>query len=200
MGGLQALFYAKKFPVKKLILWSAITGKYTINQASANSLLGKIILSKKGKKLISFLLKISTSVFPKTTIRSFLQAEADIDEKEITKISNEIINCSEKKNEFKQFVYTLTPMSSIYDGMMQEVAYATAFSNINWFSISCPTLAIYSKVDKDVGIEHAEKLEKEIKALKMIKINGAGHFVWWGNDGDKVKNHTLRFLFEDDEF
>ncbi len=108
------------------------------------------------------------------------------------------MNCSEKKKEFKQYVYTLTPMDKLYNDMMAEVAYATALANIDWSSISCPTLAIYSKVDKDVGIEHAEKLEKEIRTIEMIKINGAGHFVWWGNDGDKVKKTTLNFLSERD--
>ena len=49
MGGLSALYYAKKYPTQSLILWSAVTGPYIVNQESADSPLGKLVLSESGK-------------------------------------------------------------------------------------------------------------------------------------------------------
>ena len=104
MGGLSALYYAQKHPTKSLVLWSAVTGKYDVNEDAANSGLGKLVLSDKGKKMASWLLLTSAKLFPKPTIRTFLKTEADLDNKQRRMIAKQVVRNPESKREFMIFV------------------------------------------------------------------------------------------------
>ncbi len=194
MGGLSALYYASKYPTKSLVLWSAITGKYEVNAASANSFLGKLVLSEKGKKWISKLLKASAKYFPKTTIKAFLKTEADLTRKEKNTIAREVLNSPESKRTFMLFIESMTPMDAFYEGMLDEVRKAQQLEHTDWSKIKCPTYAVHSTVDIDVSMEHPKRLEKMIPNLTMEYVKAGGHFVWWGKEGEQVKLNTIRFL------
>ncbi len=194
MGGLSALYYASKYPTRSLVLWSAITGKYEVNKASADSFLGKLVLNEKGKNLISWLLKVSARYFPKMTIKAFLKTEADLTQKEKNKIAKEVVNTSKSKSDFMLFIDSMTPMGAFYEGMMDEVRKAQQLKETDWSKIKCPTYAVHSTVDIDVSMDHPKRLEEMIPNLTMEYVKAGGHFVWWGKEGEKVKLHTIRFL------
>lgn len=194
MGGLSALYYASKYPTRSLVLWSAVTGKYEVNTTSANSFLGKLVLSKKGKKWISKLLKASAKYFPKTTIKAFLKTEADLTRKEKNTIAREVLNTPESKRAFMRFIDSMTPMDAFYEGMLDEVRKAQQLEHTDWSKIKCPTYAVHSTVDIDVGMEHPKRLEKMIPNLTIEYVKAGGHFVWWGKEGEQVKSNTIRFL------
>nr|WP_299339203.1 alpha/beta hydrolase [Allomuricauda sp.] len=196
MGGVSALYYAKKFPTKSLVLWSAITGKYKVNKESANSALGRLVLSKRGKRIVSLMLLISARFFPKKTIRSFLKTEANLSAKEERKIAEQVVNNPNSKHEFILFIKSMTPMEALYEGMMNEVKLATELNDVDWTTINCPTLVVHSTVDIDVSIEHAERLKKMIRDCTIKYVVAGGHFVWWGNEGEMVKKTTQNFLME----
>ncbi|WP_299363177.1 alpha/beta hydrolase [Winogradskyella sp.] len=196
MGGLSALYYAKNHPTQSLVLWSAITGKYIVNEKSANSSLGKLVLSNRGKGIISWLLKKSAHYFPKLTIKEFLKTEADLTNEEKENIANEIVKNPEDLKEFKIFIQSMTPMSKLYDGMMDEVKKATHLKSVDWSTIDCPTFAVHSKVDIDVPISHAKRLQETINNIQIKYVKAAGHFVWWGKEGREVKEATKDFLKE----
>ncbi len=196
MGGLSALYYASKYPTKSLVLWSAVTGNYQVNEASANSLLGKLILNKSGKKLISWLLNKSAMFFPKMTIETFLKTEADLDKQERKALAREIMADPQSKQEFMQFMDALTPMESLYNGMMDEVRKAQNLEAMDWTKIKCPTYAVHSTIDIDVGMDHPKRLEQMIPDIRMEYVRAGGHFVWWGDEGNEVKKNTIIFLNE----
>ncbi|WMX13265.1 alpha/beta hydrolase [Aureispira sp. CCB-E] len=196
MGGLSALYYAQKYPTQSLVLWSSVSGKYCINEQAANSGLGRLVLSKSGKNIISWLLLTSAKLFPKKTIETFLKTEADLDRQERILLAKQIVQNQSRKKEFMTFVKSMTPMGALYEGMMDEVAKAANLQTVDWTNITCPTFAVHSIVDIDVSIEHAQRLEKMIPAIKMMYVRAGGHFVWWGEEGEQVKHATKDFLLK----
>ena len=194
MGGLSALYYACKYPTKSLVLWSAVTGQYQVNEESANSSLGKLVLKKSGKRLISWMLKISARLFPKMTIETFLKTEADLNQKERRKIAKEVILDRQSKEEFMLFVESLIPMDALYEGMMDEVNKAQHLKLVDWTAVECPTYAVHSTIDIDVSADHPKRLEEQIPNLKMEYVRAGGHFVWWGDEGKCIKKNTIQFL------
>ncbi|MGB0525492.1 MAG: alpha/beta fold hydrolase [Flammeovirgaceae bacterium] len=194
MGGLSALYYAKKYPTKSLVLWSAVTGSYKVNEAAAKSGLGKLVLSNKGKKIISWLLVTSAKLFPKETISTFLKTEAILTHQERKAIAKQVVKNPESKREFLIFVDSMTPMDLLYDGMMDEIQKARELKTIDWTTIHCPTFAVHSTIDPDVPIEHAKRLEAMLPNIEMMYVKAGGHFVWWGDEGEQVKKATANFL------
>ncbi|MGD1890478.1 MAG: alpha/beta fold hydrolase [Cyclobacteriaceae bacterium] len=194
MGGLFALYYAEKYPTKSLVVWCGVSGKYVINEESANSTIGKLVLSKNGKKLVSSLLKFSAKFFPKSSIEIFLKASANLDKKQRKAIAKQVVNNPESKKEFLLFVESMTPMDAVYEGTMDEAYKAAELEDVDWSTIECPTFAVYSTVDIDVTLDHAERLEKMIPNIQMKYVVAGVHYVWWGNEGEEVKQATTDFL------
>ena len=154
------------------------------------------MLSNSGKKVVSWLLKASARLFPKSTIRAFLKTEADLTKKEQRKIAKEVVSNPESRREFDIFVESMTPMDALYEGMMDEVEKAQELGATDWTNIECPTYAVHSTIDIDVGLDHPKRLERMIPNLHMDYVKAGGHFVWWGDEGQQVKLNTLRFLDE----
>ena len=194
MGGLAALYYAQKYEVSSLVLWSAITGKYTVNQESINSPLGRLIMSDQGKALLSWAMARSARWFPAATVRSFVETEAYLDKETIRSIATTVASDPVEKTRMIQFVESLTPMNKIYAGMMDEVEKAGQKDNILWQEITMPILAVASKVDKDVSIEHIARIASKLKHAQVKYVQAAGHFVWWGEEGKEIIDDTLKFF------
>lgn len=194
MGGLSALYYAQKYPTKSLVLWSAVTGEYQVSKEATDSLFGKLVMSNYGKRILSLLLLASAKIFPKLTIQALLETEADLKKKKIEEIAKQVVKNPERKREFILFIESITPMDSLYQGMMSEVEKTKQLPAVNWENISSPVLAVYSTVDKDVSIDHAQRLDEMIPDLKLIYVEAGGHFVWWGEEGEKVIKKTINFF------
>ena len=77
---------------------------------------------------------------------------------------------------------------------MDEVEKAAELVTTDWSDITCPTFVVHSTIDIDVSIDHAKRLEAMIPEIKMLYVTGGGHFVWWGNEGEKVKEATKNFF------
>lgn len=193
MGGLSGLYYAERYPVKSLVLWSAVTGPYKVNQASVESPLGRLVMSDKGKSLVSWLMVRSAVLFPKATIASFINAEAELTKEKIQTISREISKDKTQKRRMIQFVESMAPMNKIYPGMMDELLKSSDDDGVTWSSIEAPVLAIGSIVDKDVSIDHLNRVQEKLKAT-IIRVENAGHFIWWGDESDMVYEETLNFI------
>ncbi|NEQ50429.1 MAG: alpha/beta hydrolase, partial [Leptolyngbya sp. SIO3F4] len=154
MGGLSALYYAQKYPTRSLVLWSAVTGPYVVQQEAATSGLGKLVLSKSGKKLVSWLLHLSAKYFPQQTIRTFLKTEAILTPAESKAIGRQVVENPASKREFRIFIESMLPMDALYTGMMDEVEKATRLSEPDWSDIMRPIYAVHSTLDQDFTIDH----------------------------------------------
>jgi hypothetical protein len=54
-----------------------------------------------------------------------------------------------------------------YDGMIDDVEKAKRLIEIDWASLVCPVLAVHSTIDKDVTIDHAERLERDVPGITI---------------------------------
>ncbi len=194
MGGLSSLYYAQNFPVKSMVLWSAVTGEYHPNQESVDSPLGKLVMTNKGKDAISWIMVKSAKFFPKATIKSFLKTEADLEQNEAKELIDLIVKDKNEKLRFTKFVNSMSPMSKLYEGMMDEIKKSASPHSFNWNKIDMPVLACHSIIDKDVGYEHFIRLKRNLINGEFLSVRAGGHFVWWGIDGKNVIRETTEFL------
>jgi pimeloyl-ACP methyl ester carboxylesterase len=193
MGGLAALYYAQLYPVKSMVLWSAVTGTYHPNQDATESLLGKLFMTDKGKDFISWMMDRSARLFPKATVRALLKAESNLSKEEMKQVIDSLMDGEEKKR-FIQFISSLAPMSQLYTGMMDEVQKSASEQQITWEQLRMPILAIHSSVDEDVGMEHFQRLKDHLPHGEYMEVRAGGHFVWWGAEGKEVIKRTVAFF------
>lgn len=193
MGGVSALLYTQKYGAKKLLLWSAITNRYLPNPESTNSILGKLVMKNSIKDIVSYLLMRSVQIMPITTSVEFFFASTNVSKSLLKSQVVLMMKNKETKMEFQNFVKTMSPMSYMYNGMMKEVEMAQ-YLNIDLSKIETPCFAIHSSLDKDVPISHLEYLEKNLSNIKTIRTQGMGHYVWWGDKSDIIKNESISFL------
>lgn len=196
MGGLSSLYYAQSYPVKSMVLWAALTGEYHPNQEAINTPLGRLVMTDKAKNIISWMMLRSAQIFPKATVSSFLKTEADLSPKEIKQLTDSIVKDKDAMTRLVQFVKSLTPMSELFEGMMDEVKKSALPQSINWNNIDMPVLAVYSTIDKDVGYDHFKRLKDNLVNGEFMSLKGAGHFVWWGPKGKEVIRKTVEFFDE----
>lgn len=69
----------------------------------------------------------------------------------------------------------------------------------DWSAVAAPTLAVASPVDKDVPVSHLDRLERALPHASALRVEAAGHFVWWGKQGKQVIAATLEHLARADE-
>mgnify|MGYP001791186421 FL=1 len=194
MGGLSSLYYAQSYPTKSMVLWCPVTGEYHPNQEAVNSPLGKLIMSDKAKDMISWLTTRSVNLFPKAIVASLLNAEAKLDKREIEEIAKSVVQDDDEKRRLIQFVHSLAPMSQIYPGMMDELEKAAQEHHFDWSKIDIPVLAYASPVDKDVSQDHFDRLSTNLVNGEVRFVRAGGHFVWWGSEGEEVREETLNFF------
>ncbi|WP_428268084.1 alpha/beta fold hydrolase [Haliangium sp.] len=190
-GGPSALYYAARYPTRSLVLWSAVTGPYVPNRESMETPLGRLVLAKRGQALVSWSLWRFARWMPRTTMTTFLRAEATLDRKEIARVIDETLRDRRDRDRFKTFVASTTPMSKLYSGMMDEIDKMGAEWAPDWASIQAPTLAVGSPVDKDVSYDHLERIRARLPNAQIMSVRAGGHFVWWGREGREVLAATL---------
>ena len=194
MGGLSSLYYAQKYPVRSMLLWCAITGKYQPNQEALDSPLGKLVMSDKAKNIISWFMTRSVDLFPKATAANFLKTEANLTKNERNKLAQWVVTDNDEKRRLVQFVHALAPMSQLYPGMMDELEKASSEHTFDWSKINMPVLAYASTVDKDVSPVHPDRLEKHLVNGECRFVKAGGHFTWWGEEGRSVVEGSLQFF------
>ncbi|MEM9452757.1 MAG: alpha/beta hydrolase [Myxococcota bacterium] len=193
-GGPTALHYAAKHPTRSLLLWCAVTGRYTPNQASMDSALGRLVLFTRGQALISWLLSRSARWIPRTTMATFLRTESTLGKPQIDAVVDQTLACAAHRRRFRTFVDSTTPMTELYPGMMDELHKMGEDWTADWARIRAPTLAVASAVDKDVGADHIERVARRLPSATILEVRAGGHLVWWGREGEGVIEASLRHL------
>ncbi|MGD9139881.1 MAG: hypothetical protein PVH42_24180 [Desulfobacterales bacterium] len=80
---------------------------------------------------------------------------------------NHLVQHPDLKRKFLILVESMTPMDQLYDGMIDDVEKAKRLIEIDWASLVCPVLAVHSTIDKDVTIDHAERLERDVPGITI---------------------------------
>lgn len=190
-GGAAALFFAARFPTRSLTLWCPVTGSYRPQRAAMESLLGRLVLSRRGQALSSWMLGRSARWFPRTTMAAFLRTESSLGRTQIRAVVEHSLARPGGRERFRAFVDATTPMSRLYTGMMDELEKLGGDWTVPWEDIEAPVLAVASPVDADVTSEHIERLKRHLPDARILEPQAGGHFVWWGSDGEAVVQETL---------
>lgn len=193
-GGPSALLYAARHPTRSLTLWCAITGPYRPNREAIESPLGRLVLSRRGQALISWILGRSAQLFPRSTMATFLQTESSLEKTQIRALVDHELASPRGRKAFRAFVESTTPMPKLYEGMMDEVAKMGEAWAVPWDAIDVPVLAASSPADTDVSPEHIARLKAALPQARVLEPRAGGHFVWWGHDGATVVSATLEHL------
>jgi len=193
-GGPSALLFAAKYPTRSVTLWSAVTGVYRPNREAMESALGRLVLSRRGQAVISWMLGRSARLFPKPTMSTFLQTESTLENAAIRTIVKEELADRRGRETFRAFVESTTPMSKLYDGMMDEMQKMGRDWSVPWERIEAPVLAAASPADADVSAEHIARLKAALPSARVLEPRAGGHLVWWGAEGKAVIDATLQHL------
>lgn len=194
MGGLSALYCAEAFPVTSLVLWSAVSGPYQPNKEAADSVASKLMMTENGKDILSWLLFKTAHEYPEILMKELLKTEAHMLNDEIKDMIQYMKNSKSASRQFKKFVESLTPMSALYLGMLNELSKAAEPDQLNWLRINCPVLAVHSLIDKDVDYTHLLRIKDKLPESEIMTVKAGGHFVWWGEEGEEVIERTDQFL------
>ena len=89
--------------------------------------------------------------------------------------------------------YTTVPMSVRKIGLNHDIDLLKSIEKIPVDKIDVKALLIYSKDDKDVKWSNAEYLETNLKDYELLVTHG-GHFMWIGEDMEKIESKRLEFL------
>lgn len=193
-GGPSALHYAARHPTCSLTLWCAVTGAYRPDEAALKSPLGRLVLSRFGQSMISWMLSRAARWMPRATMTTFLRTESRLDPDAIRELVDDELASPARRRRFSAFVDSTTPMTELYAGMMHEMERMGRDWSPDWAAIAAPTLAIASCVDADVPPTHDQRIEHNLVAARVVRVRAGGHFVWWGAEGRRVIATTLAHL------
>ena len=90
-------------------------------------------------------------------------------------------------------INTSVPMSIRKLGLNHDVELLTSIEKIPVDNINVKSLLVYSKEDNDVKWLHAEYLINNLMDFELLVTHG-GHFMWIGEDMDKIKSKRIEFL------
>jgi pimeloyl-ACP methyl ester carboxylesterase len=194
MGGPSALKFAEMYNPKALLLWSALTQDFQLKIEAIKFPLGQLAFFGKNKNIVSWIIYRSLKIFPRIAILSILKVQANLSLDEVRKISKSIIINKVQKKRLLKFYRSTTPLGELYDGMINDLNLAKTISKANLNKIECKVLAFHSNVDKILTIDHLLTLKENIRDIQTVVLKSAGHFVWWGIEGEQVVDNSLFFL------
>ena len=122
-GGPISLQFALKYPERTsaLIMESAISQNFTMQEGFENSLLGRIFLSKRLMSFSVWILDVITRYMPLKSYKLILKAESSFTKEEIKNGVKFLKNNPEQKEYYKNFVKTTIPISVRYDGLQNDM-------------------------------------------------------------------------------
>jgi pimeloyl-ACP methyl ester carboxylesterase len=89
-----------------------------------------------------------------------------------------------------EFVKNMIMTSQSGTGFLNDLEHKIVDLN----EISVPVLAIYSRNDKGVLFDNAERLVKEIKNCELFETHAESHLIWIGPSANEVWNKRIEFL------
>ncbi len=194
-GGPLALNFANKYPERThaLIMEAGVSTEYNMPSGAPDSIWMKLFQSKGIQDFLSWLTVIFVRIAFKMTFKSIIRLETSLDKESIKKFTDLVSNDKERREWIMSFMDTTVPMSLRKLGLNHDIELLFSIENIPVDNISAKALLIYSRDDNDVKWLNAEYLESNLKDFELMETHG-GHFMWVGEDMDKIKNKRIEFL------
>ncbi|TFH28706.1 MAG: alpha/beta hydrolase [Promethearchaeota archaeon] len=195
-GGPLALHFANKYPERThaLVMEAGVSTIYEIpSDQDMDSFWGKLFLSNKIQDFLSWITVVSMRIAFKMVFKSIISLETLLDKEGIKKFTELVSTDKERRTWVRNLMDTTVPMSIRKLGLNHDVKLLTSIEKIPVDKINVKSLLVYSKDDKDVKWLHAEYLETNLKDFDLLVTHG-GHFMWVGEDMNKIKSKRIEFL------
>jgi pimeloyl-ACP methyl ester carboxylesterase len=194
-GGPLALNFANKYPERThaLVMEAGMSTVYEIPSEAPDSFWMKLLTSDRIQDILSWITVIAMRIAFKMTFKSIISLETLLDKKERKKFTELVANDKERKKWVRKLMDTTVPMSIRKQGLNHDVELLTAIEKIPVDRINVKALLVYSKEDNDVKWSHAEYLKTNLKDFELLVTHG-GHFMWIGEDMEKIKAKRKEFL------
>jgi pimeloyl-ACP methyl ester carboxylesterase len=195
-GGPLALNFANKYPERThaLVMEAGVSTVYEDpGEEVMDSFWAKLFMSNRIQDLLSWITVIAIKIAFKTVFKSIIRMETLLDKEGIKKFTDLVSNDKKRRAWLIRFMDTTVPMSLRKLGLNHDVELLTSIEKIPVDNIDVKSLLVYSKEDNDVKWLNAEYLETNLKDFELLVTHG-GHFMWIGEDMDKIKSKRIEFL------
>jgi pimeloyl-ACP methyl ester carboxylesterase len=194
-GGPLALNFANKYPERThaLMMEAGVSTIYEAPSEAADSFWMKLFMNDRIQDFLSWITVIATRIAFKMIFKSIIRLETLLDKEGIKKFADLVSNDKERRRWLIKFMDTTVPMSIRKLGLKHDVELLTSIEKIPVDKINVKSLLVYSKEDNDVKWLNAEYLETNLKDFELLVTHG-GHFMWIGEDMDKIKSKRIEFL------
>lgn len=194
-GGPLALNFANKYPERThaLVMEAGLSTEYNVPSGAQDSFWMKLFQSKGIQDFLSWITVIIIRIALKMTFKSIVRLETLLNKEEINKFTDMVSNDKERRRWLMNFMDTTVPMSIRKLGLNHDIELLLSIEKIPVDNINVKSLLIYSRADNDVKWLNAEYLERNLKDFELIETHG-GHFMWIGEDMDKINNKRIEFL------
>jgi len=195
-GGPLALNFANKYPERThaLVMEAGVSTVYeNPSEEVMDSFWAKLFLSNRIQDFLSWITVIVIKIAFKMTFKSIIRMETLLDKEGIKKFTDLVSNDKERRMWLTKFFDTTVPMSLRKLGLNHDIELLTSIEKIPVDNINVKSLLVYSKEDNDVKWLNAEYLETNLKDFELLVTHG-GHFMWIGEDMDKIKSKRIEFL------
>ena len=195
-GGPLALNFANKYPERThaLVMEAGVSTVYEMpDEEYMDSFWVKLFTKNSIQDFLSWITVIAIRFAFKMTFKSIIKLETLLDKESIKKFADLVSNDKERRMWLKKFMNTTVPMSIRKLGLNHDVELLTSIEKIPVDNINVKSLLVYSKDDNDVKWVHAEYLQTNLKDFELLVTHG-GHFMWVGEDMDKIKSKRIEFL------
>jgi len=195
-GGPLALNFANKYPKRTyaLVMEAGVSTVYeNPSEEVMDSFWAKMFLSNRIQDFLSWITVIAIKVAFKTIFKSIIRMETLLDKEGIKKFTDLVSHDKERRTWLINFFDTTVPMSLRKLGLNHDIELLLSIEKIPVDNINVKSLLIYSKEDNDVKWLNAEYLETNLKDFELLVTHG-GHFMWVGEDMDKIKSKRIEFL------
>jgi pimeloyl-ACP methyl ester carboxylesterase len=195
-GGPLALNFANKYPERThaLVMEAGVSTVYgNPSEEVMDSIWAKLFLSNRIQDFLSWITVIAIKIAFKMTFKSIIRMETLLDKEGIKKFTDLVSHDKERRMWLTKFFDTTFPMSLRKLGLNHDIELLTSIEKIPVDNINVKSLLVYSKEDNDVKWLNAEYLETNLKDFELLVTHG-GHFMWIGEDMDKIKSKRIEFL------
>lgn len=195
-GGPLALNFANKYPERThaLVMEAGVSTVYEMpNEDDMESFWVKLFMSKGIQDFLSWITVISIRFAFRLVFKSIIRLETSLDKEGIKKFTDLVAKDKERRQWVKHLMNSTVPMSVRKLGLNHDVKLLTEIEKIPVDNIQVKSLLIYSKEDKDVKWLNAEYLKTNLTACELLVTHG-GHFMWIGEDREKIKAKRFEFL------
>ncbi len=194
-GGPLALNFANKYPERThaLMMEAGVSTVYETPSEAPDSFWMKLFMRDRIQDLVSWITIIAIRIAFKMIFKSIIRLETLLDKEGIKKFADLVSNDKERRRWLIKFMDTTVPMSIRKLGLNHDIELLTSIEKIPVDNINVKSLIVYSKEDNDVKWLNAEYLETNLKDFELLVTHG-GHFMWIGEDMEKIKSKRIEFL------